>query len=141
MNSLNVCCNQDEIELQKLKFFENQINGKSEDENTCIGSKGFLTLFIKVIAFFFDRYEKLEIRRKSEVFSEAEAAMYLRLSNPENVGRNSIRYYALEAKLLSYIKIGRDGLLFKRSDLDNFLENQRVISHRDLFQGGLRCKK
>ena len=99
-----------------------------EDKNT---NNNFLDLLlIKIIDHVFNRIEKLQIIKKCEVYNEIEAATYLRLSNPESSGRQSIRYYALNAKQLTYLKIGRDGLLFTKSDLENFLENQKVQSYR-----------
>lgn len=114
-----------------LKLFTNEIQRQLEDENSTLS--GNFTAFVKdVLKYFFDRYEQLEIRRKSDVFSETEAAIYLRLPDPECAGKNSIRYYALQSKQLSYVKVGRDGLLFMKSDLESFLNNQKVTSHRDL---------
>ena len=77
------------------------------------------TIFQKVVDHVFDRVERILVILNHEVFSEIEAAIYLRLPDPEGSGRQSIRYYALNAKQLPYIKIGRDGLLFQRSALNS----------------------
>lgn len=113
------------------KLFSNRILYQLEDENNSL-SRSFTSRILDVVKYIFDRYEQLEIRRKSDVYSETEAAIFLRLSDPEGSGKTSIRYYALQAKQLTYLKIGRDGLLFTKSDLENFLKNQKVTSHRDI---------
>ena len=112
------------------KLFKNQIPDELKDENAL--SIKLATIIIKVADHIFDRIERLKIMQNCEVFNEVEAAIFLRLPDPENAGRQSIRYYALTAKQLSYIKIGRDGLLFTRPDLENFLNNQKVQSYREL---------
>lgn len=112
------------------KLFNNQIQDELKDEKNL--SSKITTTIIKVADHIFDRIERLQIIQKCEVFNEIEAAIFLRLPNPEQSGRQSIRYYALTAKQLSYIKIGRDGLLFTRTDLEDFLKNQKVQSYRSL---------
>jgi hypothetical protein len=100
-----------------------------EDKNT--DNKILDSFLIKIIDHVFNRIEKLQIIKRCDVYNEIEAAIFLRLSNPETSGRQSVRYYALNAKQLTYLKIGRDGLLFTKSDLENFLENQKVQSYRN----------
>ena len=111
-------------------FFNNQIKESKNEDNT-IDNKLTSSIF-EIIDHVFNRIEQLQIIKKGEVFNETEAAIFLRLPNPESSGRQSIRYYALKVKQLSYLKIGRDGLLFTKSDLENFLENQKVQSYRNL---------
>ena len=111
-------------------FFNNQIKESKNEDNT-IDNKLTSSIF-EIIDHVFNRIEQLQIIKKGEVFNETEAAIFLRLPNPESSGRQSIRYYALNVKQLSYLKIGRDGLLFTKSDLENFLENQKVQSYRNL---------
>ncbi len=111
-------------------LFKKQITDELKDEKNLSTNIG--TTIIKVADHIFDRIERLQIIRKCEVYSEAEAAVFLRLPDPEHSGRQSIRYYALTARQLSYVKIGRDGLLFTRPDLEDFLKNQKVQSYRDL---------
>lgn len=79
-----------------------------------------------------NRVERLVIVLYHKIFDEVEAAMYLRLPDPENRGRETIRNYALRSKKLSYYKIGRNGLTFLKADLDLAMGRFKVQSFRDL---------
>lgn len=78
------------------------------------------------------RVERLVVILYHKVFDEVEAAMYLRLPDPEHRGRETIRNYALRSKKLSYYKIGRSGLTFLKADLDLAIDRFKVHSFRDL---------
>ncbi len=80
----------------------------------------------------FNRVERLVIILCHEIFDEVEAAMYLRIPEPETRGRETIRNYALRSKKISYHKIGRNGLTFLKSDLDKALGRFQMQSFRDL---------
>lgn len=108
-------------------LFKNFDNSEQlEDEN--VPKKTPLSVFDKI----FNRVERVLIILLHEYFSEVEAATYLRLSDPEGEGRSTIRNYALRTKSLAFVKIGRNGLIFTKTDLDNFLRSKKVISHRDV---------
>lgn len=79
-----------------------------------------------------NRVERLVVILYHKVFDEVEAAMYLRLPDPEHRGRETIRNYALRSKKLSYYKIGRNGLTFLKADLDLAIDRFKVHSFRDL---------
>lgn len=79
-----------------------------------------------------NRVERLVVILYHKVFDEVEAAMYLRLPDPERRGRETIRNYALRSKKLSYYKIGRNGLTFLKADLDLAIDRFKVHSFRDL---------
>ncbi len=79
-----------------------------------------------------NRVERLVVVLYHKVFDEVEAAMYLRLPDPEHKGRETIRNYALRSKKLSYYKIGRNGLTFLKADLDLAIDRFKVHSFRDL---------
>lgn len=100
-------------------------------ESSSLLENKMIAILNQSIQTYFDLNRSLEIRRKSKVYNEIEAAEYLRLVEPCGSGRQSIRYYALTAKTLAYVKIGRDGLLFLQDDLDLFVKNQRVQTHRN----------
>lgn len=85
-----------------------------------------------VIDRIFNRIERILIILQHEYLSEVEAASYLRLSDPDGEGRDTIRNYALRSKTLTFAKIGRNGLIFTKTDLDNFLRAKKVMSHRDV---------
>lgn len=106
-------------------IFENLYSDQLEDENAQKTPSS-------VLERIFNRVERVLVILLHEYLSEVEAASYLRLSDPEGEGRNTIRNYALRAKTLTFVKIGRNGLTFTKTDLDNFLRSKRVISHRDV---------
>lgn len=89
---------------------------------------GNLEIFERLI----NRVERLVVILYHKVFDEVEAAMYLRLPDPEHRGRETIRNYALRSKKLSYYKIGRNGLTFLKADLDLAIDRFKVHSFRDL---------
>lgn len=87
------------------------------------------------VSFFehlLNRVERLVIVLCHKIFDEVEAATYLRLPDPENRGRETIRNYALRSKKISYYKVGRNGLTFLKADLDMALNRFKVQSFRDL---------
>jgi len=79
-----------------------------------------------------ERAERLAVILWHDLFDEVEAAMYLRLPDPQGKGRETIRYYALRTHNLSFHKFGKNGLIFTRSDLDKALKHFKFESHRDL---------
>lgn len=108
-------------------LFKNfNISEKTEDENE--SRKKLSSVFDRI----FNRVERVLVILLHEYLSEVEAASYLRLSDPEGEGRDTIRNYALRSKTLTFAKIGRNGLIFTKTDLDNFLRSKKVISHRDV---------
>lgn len=121
------------VDTKKSSLIYNKTEDELQDENKdSLSNNNMATTLLSVARYVFDRIERLQIIQKSEVFNEVEAAIYLRLPDPETSGRQSIRYYALTAKELSFIKIGRDGLLFRKTDLDSFLENKKAFEiHRN----------
>lgn len=113
-------------EEDQNKLFKNLNNSdKTEDEN----SKNF---FLNVVDSVFGKLESFLVLLKHDYFNEVEAAMYLRLESPQTIGRETVRNYALRSKKLSFIKIGRTGLIFSRKDLEKFIESQRSECLRDL---------
>lgn len=107
-------------------LFKNLHNSdKTEDEN----GKNF---FLNVVDCVFGKLESFLVLLKHDYFNEVEAAMFLRLESPQTIGRDTVRNYALRSKKLSFIKIGRTGLIFSRKDLEKFLESQRSECLRDL---------
>jgi len=108
-------------------LFKNfNISEKQEDE------KEPRKTLSSVIDRIFNRVERILVILQHDYLSEVEAASYLRLSDPEGEGRDTIRNYALRTKTLTFAKIGRNGLIFTKTDLDNFLRSKKVISHRDV---------
>ncbi len=148
-------------EIQQ-SFFDNQIGGESEKETNVVAIEnrnlnqvfnddidesfsddeqelaysfeGFPAANAKLGVFerILNRVERLVVVLYHRVFDEVEAAMYLRLPDPETRGRETIRNYALRSKKLSYYKIGRNGLTFLKADLDLALDRFKVHSFRDL---------
>lgn len=113
-------------EEDQNKLFKNLHNSdKTEDEN----GKNF---FLNVVDSVFGKLESFLVLLKHDYFNEVEAAMYLRLESPQTIGRETVRNYALRSKKLSFIKIGRTGLIFSRKDLEKFIESQRSECFRDL---------
>lgn len=113
-------------EEDQNKLFKNLNNSdKTEDEN----GKNF---FLNVVDSVFGKLESFLVLLKHDYFNEVEAAMYLRLESPQTIGRETVRNYALRSKKLSFIKIGRTGLIFSRKDLEKFIESQRSECFRDL---------
>ena len=113
-------------EEDQNKLFKNLNNSdKTEDEN----GKNF---FLNVVDSVFGKLESFLVLLKHNYFNEVEAAMYLRLESPQTIGRETVRNYALRSKKLSFIKIGRTGLIFSRKDLEKFIESQRSECFRDL---------
>lgn len=88
--------------------------------------------FLNVVDSVFGKLESFLVLLKHDYFNEVEAAMYLRLESPQTIGRETVRNYALRSKKLSFIKIGRTGLIFSRKDLEKFIESQRSECFRDL---------
>ena len=116
-----------EYENEEYSLFNNLNNSEQlEDEKET--KKKLSSVFDRI----FNRVERILVILQHEYLSEVEAASYLRLSDPEGEGKNTIRNYALRAKILAFAKIGRNGLIFTKTDLDNFLRSKRVISHRDV---------
>lgn len=68
---------------------------------------------------------KLQLILHHHVFNEQEAAFYCR-TNVE-----SIRYHALRSRKLSFCDFSKGGLVFLKTDLDNFLTESRKKSYRD----------
>jgi len=115
-----------DYENDQSTLFKNLNNSeKTEDEN----EKNF---FLNVVDCVFGRLESFLVLLKHDYFNEVEAAMFLRLDSPQTVGRDTVRNYALRSKKLSFIKIGRTGLIFSRKDLEKFIESQRLECFRDL---------
>lgn len=115
-----------DYENTQNKLFENLDGSKKiEDEN----KKRFS---LNVVDCVFGKLESFLVLLKHDYFNEVEAAMFLRLESPETIGRDTVRNYALRSKKLSFIKIGRTGLIFSRKDLEKFIESQRSECIRDL---------
>ncbi len=106
-------------------LFDNLID---EEKIVDESKKNILTNILDCI---FSRVEKFLVLLKHDYFNETEAAMFLRLSRPESTGRETVRNYALRSKKLSFIKIGRSGLIFTRKDLESFINSQRLSCFRD----------
>lgn len=104
---------------------ENELELSLEDFPVPSGNLG---IFERLV----NRVERLVVILYHKVFDEVEAAMYLRLPDPEHRGRETIRNYALRSKKLSYYKIGRNGLTFLKADLDLAIDRFKVHSFRDL---------
>lgn len=79
-----------------------------------------------------ERIERLAVILWHDKFDEVEAAMYLRLPDPYNTGADTIRYHALRSRKLSFHKIGKNGLIFTKTDLDKALKLFKLENHRDL---------
>jgi len=79
-----------------------------------------------------ERVERLAVILWHDKFDEVEAAMYLRLPDPFGKGAETVRYHALRTHKLSFHKVGRNGLIFTKADLDKSLKLFRFESHRDL---------
>lgn len=108
-------------------LFDNLIEEeKTEDEKQ---EKRF---FSSSIDYVFNRIERVLVVLLHEYLSEEEAAVYLRLPDPSGAGKETIKNYALRAKTLAFAKVGRNGLIFSKTDLDNFLRSKKVITHRDV---------
>ena len=114
-----------ENENSDLQFFENQI---VENCQKSFFSNPFHGLVEKVL----ERVERLTVILWHDNLDEVEAAMYLRLPDPYHKGAETIRYHALRTRKLSFHKVGRNGLIFSKADLDKALKNFRFESHRDL---------
>lgn len=112
-------------ELSTESEVENELEISLDDFPTPIGNLG---IFERLI----NRVERLVVVLYHKVFDEVEAAMYLRLPDPERRGRETIRNYALRSKKLTYYKIGRNGLTFLKADLDLAIDRFKVHSFRDL---------
>ena len=69
------------------------------------------------------RMDKL-IALNHHVFNEREAAFYCRCSS------DSIRYHALRSRKLTFCDFTKEGLIFLKTDLDNFLQASRKQSYR-----------
>jgi len=108
-------------------LFENLVEEKKKEDE-----KKPDRLISSVFDRIFSRVERVLIVLLHEYLSEVEAASYLRLSDPEGEGRSTIRNYALRSKTLTFAKIGRNGLIFSKTDLDNFLRSKKVITHQDV---------
>jgi len=108
-------------EKKEITLSNNLKSERKLDENNPVG-------LLKIAEYALANLTKLMFVLKHNIFSEEEAAMYLRLEDPNGKGKQTIRYYALRARILSYSKIGRDGLIFLKIDLDDFVKNQRVQS-------------
>ena len=117
----------------QVALFENKIESASDHE-VDFQFEEFPALDLKQGFFerLLNRVERLVIVLCHKIFDEAEAAAYLRLPDPENRGRETIRNYALRSKKISYYKIGRNGLTFSKADLDMALERFKVQCFRDL---------
>ena len=102
---------------KESQFFENYIS-VPEKKNDLLG----------LLDHFFQKLELICILKSHDYFNEGEAAMFLRLPDPFVKGKDTIRNYALRHKKLSYYKVGRDGLIFKREDLVKFLNHQKSES-------------
>ncbi|MBL6988674.1 MAG: helix-turn-helix domain-containing protein [Bacteriovoracaceae bacterium] len=111
--------------LKQDSLFDNLIKIPLTDEDKT-------PIVLSFIESLLDKYIKLQIILKHDIFNEVEAATYLRLSDPQGAGRNTIRNYALRSKMLSFYQIGRNGLTFTKSDLDNFLNSRKVKGYREL---------
>ena len=105
--------------------FENELDLSLEDLPTLDTKAG---VFERLLT----RVERLVVVLYHKIFDEVEAAMYLRLPDPENRGRETVRNYALRSKKISYYKIGRNGLTFLKADLDLAIDRFKVQSFRDL---------
>lgn len=98
------------------KLFDNlKKEKKTVDENKT-------TSVLDVVDRIFDRIEQICSLMCNEYLNEEEAARFLRLTDPKNKGRLTIRNYALRSKKLSFAKIGRTGLLFKKKDLEKLFD-------------------
>lgn len=114
----------DDIEKDTLFKNLNNSDKKVDEKNQ--------NFFLNVVDCVFGRLEKFLVLFKHDYFNEVEAAMFLRLELPETLGRDTVRNYALRSKKLSFIKIGRAGLIFSRKDLEQFIQSQRSECFRDL---------
>lgn len=65
--------------------------------------------------------EKLKSGMAQETFSIEEAAKYLKIPV------TSVLYYSKRKGELSYIPLGKGVLVFKKADLDEFLEKKKRI--------------
>ena len=84
-----------------------------------------LGLLLRKADQFFDKFNMLQLILRHTVFNVSEAAFYCR--TPEEC----IRYHALRSRKLTYLKITKDGLVFLKSDLDQFLSDARTMNYRD----------
>ncbi len=73
----------------------------------------------------FDNRISLDLILKLSIFNEREAAMYLR------TGIETIRYHALRSRKLKYARISKNGLVFRKQDLDELIDNSVIENHRD----------
>lgn len=110
--------NTDSAFEEKPSLFDNQISRKKKF------SFGLLDLADRIL----NRVEQVCILLGHDYFNEIEAAKFLRIPDPCNVGRETVRNYAIRWKKISYHKVGRNGLIFHRADLENFLKNQKTES-------------
>lgn len=101
-----------DLETLRSELFDNLIDEKKYD-------------LTKTINHIFKRIEQVCILLGHDFFNEVEAARFLRLPDPENSGKEVIRNYALRHKKLTFHKVGRNGLIFQRKDLMDFMETQK----------------
>ena len=73
---------------------------------------------------FFDIRITEIIALNHHVFNEREAAFYCRCSV------DSIRYHALRSRKLTFCDFTKEGLVFLKTDLDNFLQSSRKEGYR-----------
>lgn len=98
--------------IGNTEFFDNSIIEKGHD-------------VLDTVNHVLNRLEQVCILLGHNYFNEVEAAKFLRLPDPEGSGKETIRNYALRHKKLSFHKVGRNGLIFQRSDLVEFLRLQK----------------
>ena len=73
---------------------------------------------------FFDNRIEMIMALNHHVFNEEEAAFYCRCSV------DSIRYHALRSRKLTFCDFSKEGLVFLKTDLDNFLRSTRKQGFR-----------
>jgi len=114
-----------ESESSEPSLFLNRIDEKSQKNSINDPIQEFLENAL-------DRLERLAVILLHDNFDEVEAAMYLRLPDPFGKGLETIRYHALRSRKLSFHKVGKNGLIFTKADLDKALKLFKLESHRDL---------
>ncbi len=73
----------------------------------------------------FDNLEMTWMTLRHQVFNEDEAADYCRCKV------ECIRYHALRSRKLIYCDITKEGRVYLKSDLDEFLKSSRKLNHHD----------